>query len=77
MVSRTLAYYAGVGIAGRVGTSFALTGLVEQFMFGVAPHDSATFLVATAAIVLATLLAGLVPSPRAARIAPAVALAEE
>ena len=56
---------------------FALTGLVEQFRFGVAPRDPVTFVVVTTAIVLATLLAGLAPALRAACITPVTALAEK
>ena len=69
--------YAGVGVAAGVGAAFGLTGLVEQFLFGVAPRDPVTFVAVTGTIVLAILLAGLAPALRAARIAPAVALAEE
>ena len=42
-----------------------------------APRDPATFVAVTGTIVLAILLAGLAPALCAARIAPAVALAEE
>ena len=75
-MSRTL-LHAGVGTAAGVGATLALTGLVEQFLFGVAPRDPLTFVTVTGTIVLAILLAGLVPALRAARIAPANALAEE
>ena len=60
-----------------VGAALALTGFVEQFLFGMAPRDPATFAVVTGTIVLAILLAGLAPALRATRIAPAVALSEE
>ncbi len=60
-----------------VGAALLLTGLVEQFLFGVAPRDSLTFVAVTGTIVLVVLLAGLAPALRAARIAPVVALAEE
>ena len=76
VVARTL-LYTGVGIVGGAGLALALTRFVEQFLFGVAPRDPATFVAVTAAIVLVTLLAGLVPALRAARLAPAAALAEE
>jgi len=76
MLSRTL-LYAGVGMAFGVGAALVLTGLVEQFLFGVAPRDPLTFVAVTGTIVLAILLAGLAPALRAIRIAPAVALAEE
>ena len=76
VLSRTL-LYASVGIAAGLVAALAFTGLVEQFLFGVAPRDPLTFVAVTAAIVLATILAGLLPALRAARIAPAVALAEE
>ena len=76
MLSGTL-LYARVGIAAGLVVALAVSGLVEQFLFGVAPRDPLTFVAVTAAIVLATTLAGLGPALRAARIAPAVALAEE
>ena len=76
MLSRTL-LYAGVGMAVGVGAALALTGFVEQFLFGMASRDPATFAVVTGTIVLAILLAGLAPALRATRIAPAVALSEE
>lgn len=76
MLSRTL-LHVSVGVPAGVGATFALTGLVEQFLFGVTPRDPPTFVTVTGTIVLAILLAGLVPALRAARIAPAVALAEE
>lgn len=76
MLSRTL-LYAGVGIAAGVGAALAFTGLVEQFLFGVAPRDPLTFVAVTGTIVQAVLLAGLAPALRAARIALVVALAEE
>lgn len=69
--------YDEVRVAAGLVAALALTGLVEQFLFGVAPRDPLTFVAVTAAVVLATILAGLVPALRAARIAPAVALAEE
>ena len=76
MLSGTL-LYAGVGIAAGLVAAVVLTGLVEQFLFGVTPRDPLTFVAVTAAIALATILAGLPPALRAALIAPAVALAEE
>ena len=76
VLSRTL-FFCGVGVAAGVGAAFALTGLVEQFLFGVAPRDPLTFVAVTGTIVLAVLLAGLAPALRAARIAPAITLAEE
>ena len=76
VLSRTL-FHAGVGMTVGVGAALVLTGLVEQFLFGVAPRDPLTFVTVTGTIVLAILLAGLVPAVRAARIAPAIALAEE
>ena len=76
VLPRTL-LHAGVGMTVGVGAALVLTGLVEQFLFGVAPRDPLTFVTVTGTIVLAILLAGLIPALRAARIAPAIALAEE
>ena len=76
VLSRTL-LYVGVGIAAGLVAALALTGLVEQFLFGVAPRDPLTFVAVTAAIALATILAGLLPALRAARIALASALSDK
>lgn len=76
VMSRTLAY-VGAGIMIGLAAAFALTHLVEPFLFEVAPRDPLTFAAVTATVVLTTVLAGLVPALRAARITPASALTSE
>ena len=74
LVMRETAGLTVVGIAiGLVG-GFALTGLIRSMLFGLAPHDPATF--AGAALILAAVaaLAGYLPARRASRVDPMVAL---
>ena len=46
-------------------------------LFGVSPHDAITMVAATAFVVVAASLAGLMPALRAARVDPLVALRNE
>jgi putative ABC transport system permease protein len=57
--------------------SFALTRLMVSILYGVSPVDAATWVVAGASLVLATLLATIVPALRASRADPVVAMRVE
>jgi putative ABC transport system permease protein len=74
MMVRRGALLALIGIA--IGTALALAGagLMQRLLFGIPPHDSATFV--TIALVLAGvgILAAYVPARRAARVDPVSAL---
>jgi predicted permease len=65
------------GLAIGVVGAWLLTGLLESFLFDVAPHDPAVF--AAGAVVLFTsgFVAALVPALRASRVAPLIALRTE
>lgn len=66
-----------VGIAAGTAISLAAAHLIEHFLFGVRPHDTAT-LAASAALMLAvSLLAAWLPARRAAAIDPMQALRTE
>src|SRR5262245_25973843 len=66
---------AGVGIG--VLSAFALTGAMRTMLVGVEPTDPATFVaIAIGFLIIAALACG-VPSLRAARLDPMVALREE
>jgi ABC-type antimicrobial peptide transport system permease subunit len=59
-----------VGLAGAA----AVTRLMQNVLFGIAPLDAVAFAVAPAVVVPVAMLASLLPARRAARTAPADAL---
>lgn len=63
---------AGLGIG--LVAAFALSGVMRALLFGVAPSDPATFVIATLVLALAGLAAVVVPSRRAARADPSTLL---
>jgi ABC-type lipoprotein release transport system permease subunit len=62
-----------MGVVGALG----LTRLAENMLYGVAPTDLVTFAGASAVLILLALLAGYVPSRRAARLSPVETLRSE
>jgi len=66
-----------LGLAIGVPIALALGRLVESQLFGLHAGDPAIFAGASLALVLVALLSGLIPSSRAARIDPIVALRHE
>ena len=62
------------GLALGVGGGFAAAGVMRGLLFGVAPHDPATFGGVAALMALIGILACWVPALRAARIDPAIAM---
>ena len=64
-------------IAGTLlGVPLALAGgySARAFLFGIAPHDSATLILACTSLVFVGLAAAFVPARRASRIEPMIAL---
>jgi len=64
---------AAIGLAGAV----ALTTVMQSLLFGVAPLDPLTYIVATAALIAVALAACAAPALRATRVDPLVALRDE
>jgi ABC-type antimicrobial peptide transport system permease subunit len=62
-----------VGIAGAI----AVTRLMTSLLFEVKPGDPPVFVSVAAGLILVSLAASLIPSLRAARIHPAIALRHE
>ena len=62
------------GLALGVAGGFAAAGVMRGLLFGVAPHDPATFLGVAALMALIGVVACWVPALRAARIDPAIAM---
>jgi ABC-type antimicrobial peptide transport system permease subunit len=63
-------------LLGLVG-SFALTRLLQSFLFEVSPLDPLTFVAVSVAMVIVGLVAGFLPARRAAALDPALSLHEE
>lgn len=59
-----------VGIVLGLCAAFALTRLVQGMYFGISPNDPLSIVVAVAALLLAAILASLLPARRAASIDP-------
>jgi len=66
-----------IGVAIGLALSLALTRVLASFLFGVGPHDVATFTSVSVALVVATCVASYVPARRATRIDPIRALRHE
>jgi predicted permease len=63
-----------LGLAAGVGLSLLTTTVIRQQLYGVGPHDPATFIAVSAGLLLVALVATYAPARRAMRVAPAVAL---
>ncbi len=63
-------------LSGILLAAFA-SRLTKAFLYGLAPNDPATFVAASLVLLTASLVAGLIPSYRASKIDPTVALRNE
>ena len=62
-----------VGLAG----AYAVTGLIQSLLFGVAPVDAPTYLLTFAILAAVAVTACAVPAARAIRVDPLVSLREQ
>ena len=60
-----------------VPVAFAVTRFIASFLYGLTARDPATIALATAALVLATVIASFLPARRASKVDPMVALRYE
>ncbi|HKG48717.1 MAG TPA: ABC transporter permease [Pyrinomonadaceae bacterium] len=65
------------GIVIGVGAALMLTRFLTTLLFGVEPTDGATFVVVSAVLFVTAMVAALIPSLRATRVDPVVALRSE
>ena len=77
MVLRESLVLGGAGVAVGVPLALAGTRVIEAMLFGLEPSDPATIAGASAVLLLVALAAAYVPSRRAARVDPVVALRAE
>ena len=73
MLTRAMVY-VGVGLAAGLIGSYALSRLIESHLFRVEPGDPAVYLATAIVLVVIGLLAAWIPSRRAARVDPIIAL---
>jgi putative ABC transport system permease protein len=66
-----------VGTALGLAAAHGLTRLLAKFLFGVKPSDPLAFSIVAAILIMVTLLAAFVPTRRAMRVDPIVALRQE
>lgn len=67
----------GLGIAIGLVAAWIAIQLVASWLYGVEPHDGATYLAAVAAVLLTVLAAGYFPARRASHVDPIAALRDQ
>jgi len=77
MIVREGLWLAGAGVAVGLCGAFLLTRTLSGFLYGVTARDTASFLLAAAALVLTTATASCLAARRATRVDPLVALRAE
>ncbi|HEX3555461.1 MAG TPA: ABC transporter permease [Thermoanaerobaculia bacterium] len=74
MIVRQGLSLALIGIVIGLAGAFAITRVLTSLLFGVTPHDPATFVAVTVFLLVVALFASFVPARRATRIEPVTAL---
>ena len=77
MVMRQVVVLSGAGLAVGALLAFALSSLIRSQLYGLQPHDPFTYVSAAVVLAAAACTAGFIPSWRASRVDPMVALRYE
>ncbi|HEY6271363.1 MAG TPA: ABC transporter permease, partial [Terriglobales bacterium] len=77
MILRQGSQLAAIGLAAGIAGALALTRFLASLLYGVRATDPATFLLVAVAVIIAALVATLIPSRRATKVDPTVALKYE
>jgi putative ABC transport system permease protein len=70
MIVRQAVVIAGVGLAAGLLASLWMMAALRTFLYGVTPHDFASFAVVAVVLMVMTVAASVVPARRAARVDP-------
>lgn len=77
MVMKEVILLVAIGVLIAVPAAVALSGIVRNQLFGLAPHDPVTLASSTVVLVFVACLAGFIPALRASKIHPTQALRYE
>jgi putative ABC transport system permease protein len=77
MVLRRSLLLAGIGVAAGIALALAASRLASSLLFGIAPYDPVSYVLAAAVLLFAAAAAAWVPALRAARVDPVTALRSE
>jgi hypothetical protein len=77
LILKQAACIIGLGVAVGLAGALASGRLIAALLFDVTPSDPASIAIAAAFLSAVTVLAGLIPARRAARVDPMIALREE
>jgi len=77
MIVRKALVNTGSGVAIGLAGAFALTRLLEDFLYGVTPTDPYTFAALSLLLAAASLFASYIPARRALKVDPMIALRQE
>jgi len=76
-VQKYVGIWFGIGVATGLAGSFALARAIRGLLFEVSPTDPVSLTAAVTVLVVTAALAGWIPSYRAARVDPVIALRSE